>query len=181
MTSQDEAPGPDPIDWPVPTLAALTALAPGEVEDAILVARARRARVAFDAAPFAPTQARMVEMARSWQGAGSRYPESDVDPATLAWRYEPGFPVARLLALMGPGGAAAWAEWFAGECRCSVEDGRAGYADLLLETVEEPVVLVELPDGRLDVWDGWHRVGATVVGRRPGVPTIVGRMAAAGG
>jgi hypothetical protein len=83
------------------------------------------------------------------------------------WHYDPAFPVA---ALAGD----AWAAWFADECADAAADGRTGYYDDMLDReISEPIVVL-LRDGAGYVWDGNHRVGATVTQGRSTIKAFVG-------
>jgi len=162
------------LTWPHALIAELTSVPEEDVERLIENARDQRERLAagggyeIDNSPEA-----LMEYARAWQGAACHYSESDIPAKDQDWRVEEAYPVERLFALM-EGGRAGWIDWFRTECQWAREDGRNGYADLLLEQIEEEVVLVELEDGRVDCWDGWHRLGAAIVKGDIGIPAVVG-------
>lgn len=111
--------------------------------------------------------------ARLWHGCAGRYCDSAIAVEDADWRYVQHFPVVALLNLMD-GGRDGWLAWFKDECLWSLEDGRDGYGELLLEEIDQPVILVELSDGRFDIWDGWHRAAAAVIKGASGIRAIVG-------
>ncbi|MGY3581907.1 hypothetical protein ACVIGB_000021 [Bradyrhizobium sp. USDA 4341] len=67
-----------------------------------------------------------------------------------------------------------WIDWFVAEHENAIECGRAGYGDLLLQDIQEHVVYVEYVDDSLDVWDGWHRIGASMLKGAGHIPAIRG-------
>ena len=72
----------------------------------------------------------------------------------------------------------AWISWFVEEHRAAVADGRPGYGDLLLQDIHAPVIYVAYRDGRIDVWDGFHRIGAAMLKGAGGIPSIKGEPVA---
>lgn len=52
--------------------------------------------------------------------------------------------------------------WLAEEHQASLQDGRSGYADLLLEKIRIPCVILEYEVARHDIADGWHRTAAAI-------------------
>lgn len=67
-----------------------------------------------------------------------------------------------------------WIEWFVAEHESAIECGREGYGDLLLQDIQEHVIYVEYADRSLDVWDGWHRIGACMLKGAGRIPAIRG-------
>ena len=66
-----------------------------------------------------------------------------------------------------------WTAWLVKEHGASLDEGRAGYADLLTQDIEEPVIVFE-DDDVLDILDGWHRIAACMVRGSMTVPTVRG-------
>lgn len=66
-----------------------------------------------------------------------------------------------------------WIAWFVAEHENAIECGRDGYGDLLLQDINEHVVYVEYPTS-IDVWDGWHRIGAAMMKGAGQIPAIRG-------
>lgn len=54
-----------------------------------------------------------------------------------------------------------------------IQDGRAGFEDLLLEKIREPAVIRAYPDGSWDIADGWHRVAAKLAAGDTEIDAIV--------
>jgi hypothetical protein len=77
----------------------------------------------------------------------------------------------RFLAIMS---LEEWTEWLRDEHVNSIESGQAGYAQLILEDIQTPVVYVEYDASKLDPWDGWHRIGAALVKGAGVIPSIRG-------
>lgn len=122
--------------------------------------------------PLSPAEAARV--ATLWEACGALH-EDSVFPSTEAdWAYAADFPIAGLLDLMD-GGREDWLAWFRSENAWAAEDGRPGYGDLLTQDVHDPVCVVQHPDGRVDIWDGWHRVAATIVKGASTIKAVVGR------
>lgn len=53
-------------------------------------------------------------------------------------------------------------KWIRLEHRYAMEDGRAGYVDLLVEKIQQPSVFRRYEDGSMDIADGWHRTAAAL-------------------
>jgi hypothetical protein len=143
-----------------------------------LLARASRQRLQAANLPALEfeTDVELLGFARAWQGAAGSYQETNCLQAEDGdWRVEATYPTEALVPLM-KGGRGTWAAWFRSECVDARADGREGYARLLLEDVEEEVVLVELPDGRTDIWDGWHRAAASIIKGATGMRAVVGKF-----
>jgi hypothetical protein len=107
-------------------------------------------------------------------GAATHYQESNISFDEVQWRYEADFPVERLLALMG--NRKAWVSWFIKECHMQEEDNdNSGYyKSLVTEDIQDSVLLFELPDGRVDISDGWHRLAACILKNQATIRAVVG-------
>jgi len=106
--------------------------------------------------------------------AASHYAENgdgDFEPDEADWSCEATSPLDPFLAVMS---REEWVAWFLDEHRAAVEAGRPGYADLILQDIRDPVIYVAYPDGRVDVWDGWHRIGAAMLKGAGTLPALVG-------
>lgn len=172
MTESINVPAGDVLDWPVKFIASLTSRSIKDVEDAILCARLKRGR-AMDLSYFDGGQHKLVEEAACWQGAANSQHDGNFPAEEVTWRIDTDYDITPFIGLM-EGGYPSWVRWFREECEMQVEEGRGGYLELLLENIEEPTVTVELPGDRVDIWDGWHRIGASIVRRAPTVPVLVG-------
>lgn len=96
----------------------------------------------------------------------------EIDDAS--WTATTAYPVETFLAIMSK---EAWIEWFLGEDLDAKEDGRYGYADVLIQDIHEPIVHVVYDDGRVHVWDGYHRIAASFLKGETHLPAIEGRPA----
>ena len=80
--------------------------------------------------------------------------EADMD-------YVEDFDVSRLLEINGLDG---WREWLAAEHAAHLEDGREGYADMVVERHYMPKFYVDNGEGAvLGIFDGWHRSAGDVI------------------
>lgn len=98
--------------------------------------------------------------------------DGDLDPADLSWSLAQ-MDTARLASCMPDGD---WAGWLTAE----IQDAHEGRADdwpsvELEDDVQEPIVLTEV-DGRILIWDGWHRTAVAIVRGDRTIPAIVGTM-----
>lgn len=107
----------------------------------------------------------MMENALAWAANGEN--NFDIDDASL-WRFDATGSVSDFLRIMSQ---EAWIAWFVSEHEAAIEDGRPGYAYLLLQDIEEAAVYVDYGD-RLDVWDGYHRIGASMMKGAERIPVI---------
>ena len=106
------------------------------------------------------------------------------NPNLYNWEYIPAMPVAPLFTKpdyadhLHP--AEDWKEWFQGEIEAEMDGrGYSYWAELLGEKIEEPIVIT-IPGDRQDgsswdIWDGWHRSGATISTGRKSIPAVLGR------
>lgn len=108
--------------------------------------------------------------------------DGDLDAMDLEWRVVPDLPLAVVEGCLVRGSwprdeplSARWREWHDGECRLDDEefDGGRGWEAMVEEDVREPIV-VTIEPGRVQIWDGWHRTGASIVAGRTTIPAIVG-------
>lgn len=174
MVDKISLPEGDVLTWPHSVLAELLALPEHDIPSIVEAARIQRERIANDGfGNFPEDPENLLEYARAWEGAANAYDDGDIPAEDADWRIEKEYPITALLAHMG-GTREGWAEWFRTENKWAREDGRHGYHDLLLETLEEEVVLLELEGGRVDIWDGWHRIGAAITKGELTVCAVVG-------
>ncbi len=110
--------------------------------------------------------------AACWQSAACSRPEGDFPAAEADWRVDDAFDVARLVPLFGSVDEAR--AFVRSECAMAMEDGREGYGDLLTQEIREHVCVVELEDGTVDLWDGWHRSAAAIAKGAPTIRAVVG-------
>jgi len=88
------------------------------------------------------------------------------------WEELSSFPLTRFNEM----GSAEWVKWFRTEQDIWTEDGQPDrYDDMLNEEIEIPVIAVELENGDIHIWDGYHRIGASIVAGRESVPAIIGK------
>jgi len=59
------------------------------------------------------------------------------------------------------------------EHRNSIEDGRNGYADLLLEKISHPCVFRSYEDGVMTIADGWHRTAAALAAGDVSIAAVI--------
>ena len=114
----------------------------------------------------------MRQEAEAW--SGNRDADFDMDAST--WEFSTAAPIETFLSVMG---REEWITWLVEEDRSAKEDLRYGYADLVVEDIKDAVVYVVHEDGKVDVWDGWHRIAAAFAKGETHVPTIAGRPAPA--
>jgi hypothetical protein len=94
-----------------------------------------------------------------------------VEPEDADWAYVANYPLDKLLAKFG--GVEGCKQWFREECQFSMEEGRGGYGYLVVQPIREAAVLVER-DGEPFIWDGWHRIAASIVKGETTIKAIVG-------
>jgi hypothetical protein len=109
----------------------------------------------------------ILSEADAWAGNG----DGDFEVDEAEWAHSAADGLASFLPVMG---REEWVAWFVDEHRMAIEAGRPGYGDLLLQDIREPVVYVAYGDGRADVWDGYHRLGAAMAKGAGSVPSIKG-------
>lgn len=96
------------------------------------------------------------------------------------WEYDAAFPLEMFVdsknVQLGYTNAQGWADWYHGEVRDFIDDnGYDLWGSLEHEEIEEPVVAVFTDDG-WDLWDGWHRTGASIAAGRTTIPAVVGTL-----
>jgi len=96
------------------------------------------------------------------------------------WEYDATFPLDMFInsksTQWGTMNQKQWAEWYHREVKDFRQDqGHDIWGNLEHEEIEEPVVAVFTDDG-WDLWDGWHRVGASIAAGRTTVPAVVGTL-----
>lgn len=109
----------------------------------------------------------LQEIAWYWADNGDN--DFDIDEAT--WSSTTAEDLSIFLRVMS---REKWIEWFVEEHVAAIADGRPGYADLLIQDIHEAIVYISYEDGRIDVWDGWHRIGAAMLKGAGQVPAIKG-------
>lgn len=75
-------------------------------------------------------------------------------------------------------GLKEWVEWFkeAGD-EIEADIGHRQWDSLLDEEIEEPIVITMDEDGSAwDIWDGWHRTGASLTSGKQTIPAVVGYL-----
>ena len=94
-------------------------------------------------------------------------------PAQARWTEET-IDLSLFLHLMAQG-KADWETWFASELEMDAKEAlHRGWEQLLVEPIQEEVVVL-IRDGKGYIWDGWHRVGASIVAGRETIRAVVGR------
>lgn len=134
--------------------------------------RAFEAR-SLETCDYRGNQALLSEIARYWSANGNL----EFDLETAEWSDTAAEDLSVFLGVMDRN---SWIAWFVAEHEASIEDGRDGYGDLLVQDVFEHVVYVAYRDGQVDdIWDGWHRIGASMLKAAGYVPAIRGNPAPA--
>lgn len=88
----------------------------------------------------------------------------------FTWREEPNYPLNRIANTHDT------IELFLSDQRAWAAEGEPDrFDDMLYETILEPVVLVEI-GGLTYIWDGNHRVAASLLTRRTTIPAYVGTI-----
>lgn len=129
---------------------------------------AARSMLACDAGDDMPRERdAILHQVSIWQGNGN----ADFDIEEADWIANVADEVRRFHSIMSPD---EWRKWLIEEHKFAIEAGRSGYAHLVLQDILEPVVYAQYPDGLIDVWDGWHRIAASVVRESDVIPSIRG-------
>ncbi len=114
----------------------------------------------------------LLQEVNAW--ASNSNGDFDIDDAS--WSATAAQPIDVFLAVMT---RQQWVDWFIEEDRAAKADGRYGYAHLLMQNIYSHVVHVAYEDGRVDVWDGFHRIAAAMLRGDQNIPAIEGRPAPA--
>ena len=141
--------------------------------DALAAAEADRQRRAL-AARLGWTPETMTREASAYEGNSEPY---TLTADTLDWRFEPAYPVRRLLDYAWEGSRRDAHQLLADD---TAERGLAWFRSFARwyrrEPESQPIVLVEDVHGDLEgIWDGWHRSALAVEAGMTGVPAIVGQ------
>lgn len=87
--------------------------------------------------------------------------------SNFVWHFDPAFPISRINA---PG-----ADWMREEIpMMQAELGYDRYAEMFTRLIDEPIVLHLDEHGIGQIWDGYHRVGASEMQGHKTIPAIVG-------
>jgi hypothetical protein len=116
----------------------------------------------------------MAQEAKAYEGNSEPYKTATED---LDWRFEPAYPVRRLLDYAYEGSRHTAHQLLADDTQ---ERGLAWFRSFARwyrrEPESQPLVLVEDVHGELEgVWDGWHRSALAIEAGMTGVPAIVGQ------
>lgn len=119
------------------------------------------------------SQEQMVRMASFWEGVTVTNDDCLVKAADYVWEHHPQFPVSAFDVMTHE----EWCAWMSQEIDMWTEDGDpARFTNLLTDPViREEVVASYGHDGKLHIWDGYHRVGASHMVGRATVPAIIGK------
>lgn len=118
-----------------------------------------------------PSSEDLMNIAEQWSGIASSTKEGNIQASDASWLFHDKYPLSGFLSLMTYD---EWKEWFRNECLWASEDGRQGYGNLFLQDIRQPVVVMNIGENSDDIWDGWHRVGASIVKNAHSIPSIVG-------
>jgi hypothetical protein len=95
------------------------------------------------------------------------------NPKRASWQYAAEFELDKLAHLMND--ASEWKAWFDAELAMDRDDElHRDWGRLLVEPIEEEVVVL-VRNGKGYIWDGWHRVAASIVSGRKTIKAIVGQ------
>lgn len=69
-----------------------------------------------------------------------------------------------------------WLLWFKAELEIWAQEGQPDrFDDMLNEDISTPVIGVDLGDKGIYIWDGYHRIAASITAGRSFIPAIIGR------
>lgn len=95
-----------------------------------------------------------------------------IDPELALWRFDKNFNVQRLLPLMDT--VDEFQSWWNDEVEILGDvKGECYFNDLLSNEIREPII-ISIIDSRIFVWDGWHRIAASVITGKTTIPVIFG-------
>lgn len=94
-----------------------------------------------------------------------------IDPGNGTFSVQMNYPIERLIHLMDT--LEEWKVWFNDEVKgLSDIRGEDYFEDMLKNPIREPVYISEI-DGKAYIWDGWHRVAASIKAGRLTLPAAV--------
>lgn len=109
--------------------------------------------------------------------------DGSLHPDDATWELA-SIDIASIIPLMD-GGVEGWRQWLTDEFENARMDGRISHWEAYLEvedlkghldeTADGPPVVSFSSDGKLAIWDGWHRLAACVVRGELRVDVIAGR------
>lgn len=102
-------------------------------------------------------------------------------PDDLAWMLEPEFSLEALVQCIDKSEDSQetlqkrWISWFRNECEEVARDlgGIRCWDELAEEEIQEPII-ISIANGKIQIWDGWHRTGGSFAAGREAIPAIVG-------
>jgi hypothetical protein len=130
--------------------------------DGVQAAQAR----SMDVENYRGDQMALLQIAEGWSANGN----NDFDLNTAAWSDSAAEDLSLFLNIMD---RQQLIGWFVAEHENAIECGRAGYGDLLTQDIAEHIVYIAYPTS-IDVWDGWHRIGASMLKGAGHIPAIRG-------
>lgn len=96
--------------------------------------------------------------------------EGYIEPERTLWRFKENFNVKDLPPLLGT--KEEFQSWWDDEVLTLSEVRDDCYFnDLLSNEIREPVIITII-DSRIYVWDGWHRIAASVISGKATIPAI---------
>ena len=95
--------------------------------------------------------------------------DGSLTPDDADWTFEPAYPLDKL-----PVPKEGWEAWWEGEKQISLEYGLTHRLDFEHEPITEAIYVSE-DAGHVQIWDGWHRAGGSIVSGRTTIPAVVGR------
>lgn len=119
--------------------------------------------------PSSWSQDKLLDYTKGWSiVVHGDPPEAGMPADRYEWHYDPAYPLDRIAC--GP-----WDEWMKEEIKMWAEEGQPDrYDDMFDRPIEEPIVITQV-NGQGWLWDGCHRVGASVLQGLKTIPAIVGR------
>ncbi|MDW1583262.1 hypothetical protein R7Q39_19585 [Vibrio sp. 947] len=94
-----------------------------------------------------------------------------IEPGNGTFNMQSDYPVERLIHLMDS--LEEWKVWYNDEVKdLSDIRGEDYFEDMLKNPIRDPVYISEI-DGKAYIWDGWHRVAASIKAGRLTLPAAV--------
>jgi hypothetical protein len=119
------------------------------------------------------SQAEMVGMADFFADQYETGHDASGPASRFEWTFEPSWNLESTIDGMAPSERISWME---SEIAIWSDDGDPErFSDLLTEQIETPVIAVTV-NGKDYLWDGNHRVAASLMTGRATAPAIVGRL-----